>query len=308
MRIALEDAAKRLLEGEVVAIPTETVYGLAACYSNESAVEHLFKLKKRPKENPLILHVSDTNAILPFLKDASDSFHLLANAFWPGPLTLVLPVRSGLIPYAVSAGLNTQAFRVPAHPLTRELLKRTGPLVAPSANLSGSPSSVDPFHVETDFGSAFPVLDGGVCLKGVESTILIDHEGQFKVGRLGAIPLESLKQILGYLPSPAVKGEKPLCPGQLFRHYAPKAKLRFTSDFTYAPVIIGLEGRNYPASARLFLLSKENDPETACTRLYTLLRKIDLEGLEEAFIDSNLPIGGLWDTLRERLLKASSGP
>lgn len=305
MRLTIDEAASRLLQGEVVAIPTETVYGLGALYNDEGAVDTLFKLKKRPKENPLILHVSKASDILPFLREVPPSFDLLAKTFWPGPLTLVLPVIPGLIPQAVSAGLSTQAFRVPAHPMTCELLIRTGPLVAPSANLSGSPSSVDPSHVEKDFGTAFPVLDGGLCPKGVESTILIYDEGKYKVGRLGAIPLEILEQLLGYMPQPAMKGEKPLCPGQLFRHYAPKAKLRFTDNFSSARAVIGLEGRPYPSSAKLFLLGKENDPETACTRLYSILRKLDLEGIEEAAIDSALPTGGLWDTIRERLLKAS---
>lgn len=173
MRIGLTEATRLLKEGKVVAIPTETVYGLAALANHPEAVEKLYRLKNRPRENPLIIHLHDALDLTNYMDEIPPSVKGLTDRFWPGPLTIVLPIQEGVVLPAVSAGLKTQAFRVPNHALTRALIAQTGPLVAPSANLSGRPSTVSPEQVEEDFGADFPVLDGGRCEKGLESTILV---------------------------------------------------------------------------------------------------------------------------------------
>jgi L-threonylcarbamoyladenylate synthase len=306
VRLKLEQAAEKILRGEVVAIPTETVYGLAAKFDMPSAVQKVYELKDRPPENPLIIHLQDSASIYPFVDSVPEGFDFLAKKFWPGPLTLVIPIKEHCIAASVRAGLSTQAFRVPDHPMTRSLLRMTGPLVAPSANLSGNPSTVAPDQVENDFGLGFPVLDGGRCREGIESTILVFKEGSWQVGRLGAIPVEAFYRYLGYLPKTAKVDETPLCPGQSFRHYAPKAKLHFGEDLQDASVIIGFSDRKYPSNATLFSLGNSTLPIEAAYSLYTVLRELDRKGICEAWIDAEIPQGGLWNTIIERLKKASS--
>jgi L-threonylcarbamoyladenylate synthase len=306
MRIGLTEAARLLQEGKVVAIPTETVYGLAAVASNPDAVEKIYRLKNRPRDNPLIIHLHDVLELRNYMDEMPPAVKALADKFWPGPLTIVLPVKEGVVLPSVSAGLRTQAFRVPNHALTRALIAQTGPLVAPSANLSGRPSTVSPEQVEQDFGADFPVLDGGRCERGLESTILVWDKDHFGLGRLGAVAAEEFKPILGYLPQLSSLKEKPLCPGQMFRHYAPQAKLHYSSDLAGATTIIGIKGRTYPQGARVLMLGSEDNPEEAAYSLYTILRTLDEEGIQEAWIDANLPQSGLWITIAERLKKASS--
>lgn len=304
MKISLEEAAKKLSRGEVVAIPTETVYGLAACYNQEEAIQKIYQLKNRPANNPLIMHISSLDDLNTFTRELPPSTKSLGETFWPGPLTLVIPIDPKTVPEKVRAHLHTQAFRIPAHPLTRALLKKTGPLVAPSANLSGKPSSVTHAHVETDFGNDFPVLDGGECQKGVESTILVFQEGKWYLGRLGALSAHLFQPILGYVPEELI-GKKPLCPGQMYRHYAPKAHLHLGGDFSSAENILGFSDRKYPKHARLFSLGKSSDPEEVLHHLYSVLRKLDEEKIKSATLDIDVPKEGLWLTFLERIKKAS---
>ena len=301
MRVNLTQAAKLLKEG-VVAIPTETVYGLAASLNDPQAIENIFELKGRPRKNPLIVHVASEKEVLELSLSQPPGFEDL-KTLWPGPITLILPADTAKIPSLVRAGLSTVAFRVPALPLARELLKITGPLVVPSANLSGRPSSTEPKHVEEDFGKDFPVLDGGTCQKGLESTILAFHEssGRWRILRQGAIAPERLKDVLGYTPEVVVpeSGQDPECPGQLFRHYAPKATLTATDD---AEVVLGFKEREY--SLPILLLGSLDSPEEVAHNLYFVLRELDEKGIERAQVDLDFPTHGLWATLRERLLKA----
>ena len=309
MRVELETAATLLLNGNVVGVPTETVYGLAAALTHPDAISHIFRLKGRPSNNPLIIHVADASQIAPFAKAFPEDFDLLARHFWPGPLTLILPIDTAKIPEKARAGLPTAAFRVPAHPLTKELLQKTGPLVMPSANLSGKPSSTCPQHVEADFGPTFPVLDGGPCKRGVESTILYYDGSQWEIIRQGALAQEAFSAVLGYLPKIAGKeeGEAPLCPGQLYRHYAPAAKLILTTEFqpSMEGVVIGFEGRAYPPACRLITLGPLSNPQRAAEALYAVLRRLDLEDISSAWVDMNFPPEGLWSTIAERLRKAA---
>ena len=243
-------------------------------------------------------------------------FENLAAAFWPGPLTLIMPVDEETIPSRARAGLATAAFRIPGHTLTRELLKKTGPLVMPSANLSGKPSATSSTHVEHDFGSSFPVLEGGECVKGVESTILCFDGLAWVVIRLGALTPEDFLPYLGYIPRVNdvldKDHEAPLCPGQLYRHYAPKAKLILTKKIDEAlwqknqVAIIGFNDRLYSKNCRLFSLGNSDDVQSAAHELYAILRKLDTEQVEEAWVDMDFPQNGLWLTLRERLQKAAN--
>ncbi|MFN4174279.1 MAG: L-threonylcarbamoyladenylate synthase, partial [Parachlamydiaceae bacterium] len=211
MRISVQDAIDRL-SNDVVAIPTETVYGLAARIDAPQAIEKVFTLKKRPRENPLIVHLYSHKELYHYT-DESIEDELID--YWPGPLTFILKCKN--LSETITAGLSTAAFRVPNHPLTLEIIKKTGPLVAPSANLSGYPSATHYKHVENDFGIDFPVVDGGMCESGLESTIIAKSQGKWRILRLGAISQEALEKKLGYKPEIVKPSSKPECPGQLFK-------------------------------------------------------------------------------------------
>lgn len=311
MRVTLQQASDLLQSGLVIAVPTETVYGLAASIDFPDAIADIFRLKGRPADNPLILHLSSAEEVSQYAKELPPYFNELAEAFWPGPLTLILPAIEDKIPTVARAGLPTAAFRVPDNPLTRQLLQRTGPLVMPSANLSGKPSATSPQHVEDDFGSGFSVLDGGICQKGMESTILFWNGNAWVIIRLGALSPEDFFPVLGYIPRVDAenKGPKdqPLCPGQLYRHYAPKSQLRLLERIpadTQDPVV-GFNDRQYPHECRLYVLGNSSSPEAAAQQLYAVLRQLDDDHVETAVVDMDFPHQGLWMTLRERLQKAA---
>ncbi len=221
-------AAELLLAGDVVAFPTETVYGLGACIFSEEGIRKIFTIKGRPADNPLIAHISDLASVDRIAKDLPPLFYKLAEKFFPGPLTLIVP-KSPDVPSIVSAGLDTIAVRMPNHPVALRLIDLVGqPLVAPSANLSGKPSATDPKHVLEDFEGCIPgVVMGGVSSFGIESTVINLLGQKPQIVRPGAIAKEEIEEFLGesvcvYV---AKKGEKALCPGIKYRHYAPNAKV-----------------------------------------------------------------------------------
>lgn len=309
MHINLDEAADKISQGEVVAVPTETVYGLAASLHHPEGIKKIFTLKGRPSTNPLIVHLTDPKQLAVYAKEIPLQTDLLINAFWPGPLTLVLPANIELIPNIVRAGLSTAAFRIPSHPLTLKLLNKVKvPLAMPSANRSGRPSATCRRHVEEDFGLDFPVFDGGNCTHGVESTIIFYTDAQWKIVRLGATTPEMLQKVLGYRPEVVAKktGENPICPGQLFRHYAPLAKLILGIDSS-ADVIIGFVERAYPEFEKVLHLGSLYAPEQAAENLYRLLRHLDQEKIQAACVDIDFPKEGLWQTIHERLMRAAQG-
>lgn len=309
-RVNLHEAAKQLGQGAVIGVPTETVYGLAASLDQPNAIENIFHLKKRPLNNPLIIHLAKAADVQPFIKHDLPHLTELMAQFWPGPLTLILPVKETLIPPIPRAHLPTAGFRVPCHPLTQALLELTGPLVMPSANLSGRPSSTLPSHLEEDFGLNFPVLDGGPCAHGLESTILYYDQAQWVIIRQGALTPEDFKTCLGYPPEVRInqKSQAPLCPGQMYRHYAPKTLLHPLSpqDASYRGTVLGFAGRSYPLFCRFVNLGDLKNPHSIAENLYTHLRKLDEELLPEALVDMNFPATGLLATIKERLEKAIS--
>lgn len=313
MKVSFQKAIELLINGKIVALPTETVYGLAACLNQIEAIQNIFKVKGRPLINPLIIHLACFEDLEHYVTHIPPKLQELADAFWPGPLTCILPIKMEKIPSIVRANLLTAGFRIPDFTLTREVIERTGPLVMPSANLSGKPSATHFKHVKNDFGKAFPVLDGGRSINGVESTIIgLDRE-EWVILRLGAIAPESFRSILGYVPriieKPSQSDILPLCPGQLLRHYAPRAKL-YLSDADKLDVcthILGFTERDYSAfgNKEVVYLGSVNNPMQVAENLYDILRQLDVENVEHVWVDVDFPAEGLWLTIAERLNRAS---
>lgn len=226
----LDQAAAILREGGLVGIPTETVYGLGANGLNEQAVKNIFAAKGRPQDNPLILHIPDVSWLERYCKDIPLTAYQLAEAYWPGPMTMIL-YHKELVPDAVTAGLDTVGMRCPAHKLCRDIIAAAGvPVAAPSGNTSGRPSPTTAQHMLEDMdGKIEAIVDGGPCAVGVESTIIDLTCNPPRLLRPGGITLEQLRDILGEVDvDPAVTrllgaGEKPKAPGMKYRHYAPKA-------------------------------------------------------------------------------------
>ena len=226
----IDQAAVLLREGGLVGIPTETVYGLGANGLNEQAVKNIFAAKGRPQDNPLILHIPDVSWLEQYCKDIPLTAYQLAEAYWPGPMTMIL-YHKELVPDAVTAGLDTVGMRCPAHKLCRDIIAAAGvPVAAPSGNTSGRPSPTTAQHMLEDMdGKIEAIVDGGPCAVGVESTIIDLTCNPPRLLRPGGITLEQLRAVLGEVDvDPAVTrllgaGEKPKAPGMKYRHYAPKA-------------------------------------------------------------------------------------
>jgi L-threonylcarbamoyladenylate synthase len=260
-------AAELLRAGELVAVPTETVYGLAARADSEAAVASVYRAKGRPDFNPLIVHVASL-AMARALARFDDRAEALAARFWPGPLTLVLPAKPSAVVPAVSAGLPTLALRMPDHPAMRRLLDEIAlPLAAPSANRSGAVSPTAPAHVARSFGGEVAaILDGGPCPRGLESTIVaLREDGGWQLLRPGPIPEEQLAAMLG--PPTELTGAGIEAPGQLARHYAPGKPLRLDAREAAADeFLIGFGPVGGDCS-----LSEEGDLALAAARLYACL-------------------------------------
>lgn len=312
--ISIDEAIAALKSGRVVALPTETVYGLAASLFADEAIKQIFTLKGRPSNNPLIIHISSLDQLFslcaPLQKAIKEDVELLAKNFWPGPLSLVLPANADKVPTIARANLKTVAFRMPKLEITQKIIEEAGPLVMPSANLSGKPSATEASHVAEDFGKEFPIVDGGLCQKGLESTVLYCDDGKWCIIREGSMPKEAFLTVLGYLPEIASKKknqQEPLCPGQLFKHYSPKAKLTLYEHIPddYNGCLLGFENRHYPKGCNVRSFGNLSQPETIAENLYRVLRQLDQDGIVSAAVDFDLPTDGLFSTLRERLMRAS---
>ena len=229
-------AAEIIRRGGLVGIPTETVYGLGANGLDAEAVSHIFAAKGRPKDNPLILHIADVSWLERYCKDIPLTAYKLAEAYWPGPMTMILP-RKDMVPDVVTAGLDTVGMRCPSHPMCHELIRLADvPIAAPSGNTSGRPSPTTADHMREDMdGKIDAIVDGGPCSVGVESTIIDLTCTPPRLLRPGGISLEQLRAVLGPVDvDPAVTrllsaGEKPKAPGMKYRHYAPKAPVTVVS-------------------------------------------------------------------------------
>ncbi|MRX49779.1 threonylcarbamoyl-AMP synthase [Paracoccus sp. S-4012] len=298
-------AAALLAAGEVVAIPTETVYGLAGDARDGRAVARVYAAKWRPAFNPLIVHVADAGAA-EAVAVFDDAARALAAAFWPGPLTMVLPLREDAgIASLVTAGLETVAVRVPAHPVARTLLAAFGgPLAAPSANPSGRVSPTTAGHVldpETGLGGRIAaVLDGGPCPVGVESTILGRSAPGWQLLRPGGLAAEAVEALLGQpLAAPEPSADQPTAPGQLSSHYAPRVPLRMDADAARpGETWIGF-GEDGPLT-----LSASGDTVEAAARLFDVLRRADARGQPIAV--ARVPQAGLGAAINDRLRRAAA--
>jgi L-threonylcarbamoyladenylate synthase len=301
-------AADLLRAGRLVAFPTETVYGLGADARNDLAVARIFEAKGRPRFNPLIVHLPDAGAAAQ-VAQMNDAAERLAAAFWPGPLTLVLPLcaRAGIAPL-VTAGLPTVAIRVPAHPLAQALLRAFGgPVAAPSANPSGRISPTRAAHVLAGLdGRIAAVLDGGACPVGVESTILaVDGSGPPRLLRPGGLPVEALEACLGgpvALASPPSENA-PIAPGQLASHYAPRGAVRLNAAAPEAgEAFIGFG----PGKTDLNL-SPSGDLVEAAANLFHTLHAADAQaGPGGAIAVAPVPERGLGRAINDRLRRAAA--
>jgi len=302
----LDAAAAHLRTGGLVAFPTETVYGLGADARNDTAVARIFAAKNRPSFNPLIVHVLDLQSAAAF-GHMDARAEKLAAAFWPGPLSFVVPRRaeSGLS-LLVSAGLDTVALRAPAHPLARDLLARFGgPIAAPSANAAGEVSPTTAAHVARSLGSNIDlILDGGACAVGLESTVIDLCSDRPALLRHGAITLEQLEDALGTVDDATrpTDGQAPRSPGQIARHYAPSIPVRVNAD-TAAPdeILLGF-GPSCPAAAEN--LSRAGDLTEAAANLFAALRALDRPEYR-AIAVMPIPETGLGRAINDRLRRAA---
>ena len=318
----IDKAAKLLREGGVVGIPTETVYGLAADAQNSSAVSEIFKAKGRPQDNPLIVHIGEFSDIYKYVTEVPENALKLAEAFWPGPLTMVLP-KKDIIPMTTSGGLDTVGIRFPIHPVAREIIRRSGcALAAPSANLSGSPSPTTAMHVYKDMNGRIPaIVDGGDCAVGVESTVVsFDSDGKVRLLRPGFVSLEDIKGVVGEKNALCAKGvtekisdgERVLSPGMKYKHYSPKAEV----------FIVNAHGKRFEdwclahEKGRTLALSADpvehgmfrcfgTDVQAQAHRLFALLREADDEGAQTVYVE--IPSkDGIGLAVYNRLLRAAA--
>ena len=298
---AISEAAALIREGRLVAFPTETVYGLGADATNGRAVASIFAVKRRPRINPLIVHVKDVAqaaACVVFSGLANE----LAEAFWPGPLTLVLPRRKDCaLTLLVSAGLDTVAVRAPSHPVARKLIAEAGvPLAAPSANPSGTLSPTRARHVQDGFGEGIDmILDAGRTLIGIESTVIGFADAPVML-RPGAVPREAIERITGPLQA---HGQGPVAsPGQLASHYAPRARLRLNATTAEPGEALLAFGPDAPKGH--LNLSQSGDLAEAAANLFAMLRALDAEAAAIAVMP--IPAGGLGEAINDRLQRAAA--
>ena len=310
----LSKAVELLNNEELVAIPTETVYGLAGNIFSEKAVKAIFETKERPFFNPLIVHIPNIDYLETIVEAIPEKAKLLAEAFWPGPITLVLKKKS-IIPDLITGGKDTVAVRIPNHPTTLELLNQLEfPLAAPSANPFNRISPTKAEHVESYFKDKIKmVLDGGACKSGIESTIIGFENGEPIIYRLGSTSIEAIEAVVGTIEIKNKKEVAPDAPGMLERHYAPKTKTILTSHLKEAVeanknLRIGLltynDILNDDAIHFKIVLSEGKNLEEAASKLYDALHQLDQQDLD-LIIAERLPDYGLGKSINDRLTRAT---
>ena len=308
----LARAAALLAAGRLVALPTETVYGLGADATDPAAVAGIYAAKERPSFNPLIAHLPTREAAL--AEGVFDDHALkLAKNFWPGPLTLVVPVApGGTVCELARAGLDSVALRVPGHGLARDLLARVGrPVAAPSANRSGRVSPTRADHVLADLdGRIAAILDGGDCPVGVESSVVACLGGPPRLLRPGGVTREALAAVLGVRPETGGEaGAKPVGPGLLASHYAPRAAVRLDAARIVPGEAVLLFGAFRPegleAARAVETLSEAGDAREAAARLFSALRRLDASGAATIAV-APVPEAGLGEAINDRLRRAAA--
>ena len=310
----IETAVALLNSNHVIAIPTETVYGLAVNALNTSTVEKIYKIKNRPLKNPLILHLADTSELNKYVKNIPALAEKLVEHFCPGPLTLLLP-KKDIIPDIVTAGLQNAAVRFPNHPTALALLRKLSfPLAAPSANPFGYISPTSAEDVKRMLSDKIDyILDGGICQKGIESTIIGFQNNQPVLYRHGSVSIDEIESVAGKLIIAAKNETNPDAPGMLSKHYAPHTKTFLTNDvnelinkFSEKKIGLLLFQDNIADTTVLHreILSASGDPEEAASNLYAALHRLDKCNLD-VIIAERFPDKGLGKTINDRLERAS---
>lgn len=309
-QLDIEHAAQLIRDGKVVAFPTETVYGLGANAMNAMAVARIFELKERPSFDPLIVHIADFEQIRALTNFDDDRVQLLADRFWPGPLTIILP-KSERIPDIVTSGLETVGIRMPANPVARELIRRSGcPVAAPSANKFGQLSPTLARHVAKQLPDVDYILDGGQAEVGIESTIIaLNHRG-FEILRHGVITREELEKVVPYYPLPDEEKTNIVSPGMLKSHYSPEKPIYiwdsgFSMAFDRSRVgLLSFKGDDTDGFAKVELLSTDGDLKACAVNLFAAIHR-----LEEADVDFILaqpvPEQGIGLAVMDKLRKAA---
>lgn len=300
-----------LARGELVAIPTETVYGLAGNALDTQAAARIFETKGRPQFDPLIVHVPDLERARAYVEAIPDQAAALAEAFWPGPLTLLLK-KKNVVPDLVTAGLDTVGIRCPDHDLTRALLQELPfPLAAPSANPFGYVSPTTPDHVQDQLGSRIPyILDGGACRVGIESTIVGVEDGRAVIYRMGGLSIEAIEQVIGPVEVQIHSTSNPKAPGQLKSHYAPRKRV-VLGDIdallkTHRGANIGILSfqKDYDEGHQ-FVLSPSGSLTEAAQRLFMALRELDKMPVD-LIVAEYVPNTGLGRAINDRLKRAAA--
>ena len=315
----IHKAVKLLKLGELVAIPTETVYGLAADANNPQAIKKIFILKGRPQNHPLILHISSLKELGDWVENISDTAQKLINAFWPGPMTLIFPVKKNKLKLKntkiITGNQNTIGIRMPSHPVARKLLKSFGgPLVAPSANKFGHVSPTCAEHVKSEFGRKLKlILDGGSSPLGIESSIIDITTTPARLLRPGPLSISRIKKIsgvnivgAGYQPA---RKKSPRVPGSLKSHYAPKTKVilfQKNIKFKNSTAVMAIKSKLIINDKNNLLIKMPRDPVGYAQILYAVLRELDALKFDVIYIETppNMPE---WLAVRDRVMRAAQG-
>lgn len=325
----LNEAVEIIKAGDNVAFPTETVYGLGADGLNEDAIRKIYKAKGRPSDNPLILHISNREQIIPLVRELPEMANILMDKFWPGPLTIILK-RSKIVPDIVTGGLDTVAIRMPDHPIALELIDKSKlPIAAPSANISGRPSPTRGEHVIQDMMGKIPlIIDGGSTGVGLESTVLDLSDNIPTILRPGGVTLEELRKIIPNIiqdESIISEDKKPKSPGQKYRHYAPKAEMvLFVGDMKDIIKNINREmeealrqgkkvgimateetKEDYKKGIILISGSRKN-PKTIASNLFANIRELDKEEVD-IILAEGIYTDDIGMAIMNRMIKAADG-
>lgn len=305
---SIDDAVRLLLAGQLVAFPTETVYGLGARALDPQAVARIFAVKRRPRFDPLIVHVATAGQAFALTSSTSSVAELLAERFWPGPLTLVLP-KSPSVPDIVTSGLGSVALRVPNHPLALALLEAANvPVAAPSANRFGRVSPTQAAHVQADLGDEVPlILDGGPCRMGVESTVLSLLDTPPTLLRPGATAREDIEALIGPVQETQGTPAAPHGPGQLTSHYAPRTPMQRLTHETRPREhervgLLALKPRPVDGFAAVEVLSATGDLLQAAAELFAALRRLDQQPLDRIVCEM-APMQGIGVAINDRLAR-----
>jgi L-threonylcarbamoyladenylate synthase len=315
---ALAAAAQCLADGGLVGLPTETVYGLGARADDDAAVAGIFAAKGRPADHPLIVHVAGLAQAAAFTGTLPDTAQRLASAFWPGPVTVIVPRRPG-VATAAAGGQPSVGLRCPSHPVAQALLQRAAALgvpgvAAPSANRFGRISPTTAAHVAAEFGPGLLVLDGGACPVGIESTIVDCSRGRPVLLRPGVLTRAALEAVLGQ-PLQAADANAPRAPGTLAAHYAPRARLRLVpadtlaaaldKPATWPPGLAVYSRRPVGTAGACLWRAMPDDAASAAQDLFAALRRLDDDGAAEIWVEQP-PDDPAWEGVLDRLRRAAS--